>query len=87
MDLHTLKQLLCPQRQEGCRSSRSAENEAVKTYGEVNEIWKQTSEQVIVKIKWTVLLSMEKDEPGAMGSLVVSLHKIKYSYDEYTNYS
>ena len=38
-----------PQRLKGCQSSRSAENKTVKTYGEVNKIWKRTSEQVIMK--------------------------------------
>ena len=49
VDLHTLKQLLCPQRQEGCQYSRSAENKTVNMYSEVNEIWKRTNEQVIMR--------------------------------------
>ena len=62
MDLHMLKQLLCLQRHEGCQSSRSAENKAVKTYGEVDNMEtdqrasdceKQVNSVVIIGKRWT----------------------------------
>ena len=76
-----LKQLLCLQRHEGCQSSRSAENKAVKTYGEVDNMETDQRASDGEKASKQYCNQWKKDGPGAMGSLVVSLHKVKYSYD------
>ena len=58
VDLHTLKQLLCPQRQEGCQSSRSAENKRLmysvvdknmETDQRASNYKKQVNEVVIIR--------------------------------------
>jgi hypothetical protein len=67
--LHTTDKLsLCPNLQEGCQSSWSAENKEIKRMVE-NKV-ERTSEQKRMKM---VVINAKKIGPGSTVSLVVSL--------------